>query len=212
MDTLKLLIADDHPLVLQGLRRTLDGNEDIDVVGEAHNGNEVLALIERRHPELVLLDLHMPDLDGLACLAQIRERHPDVKVVILSACDERATVDAALHAGASSYIVKSVSAVDIPAVLRQAANGAVFHAPSTPRAKGGTAAAAEAQDDALLTDREVTILNAVADGLTTKVISQQLWVSEHTVKFHLTNIYRKLGVSNRSGAVRYALEHNLAAA
>ena len=212
MDTLKLLIADDHPLVLQGLRRTLDGNEDIDVVGEAHCGNEVLALIERRHPELVLLDLHMPGLDGLACLEQIRDRFPEVKVVILSACDERATVDAALHAGATSYIVKSVSAVDIPAVLRQAANGAVYHAASTPPRNGSDTGTHEGRDDALLTDREVTILNAVADGLTTKAISKQLWVSEHTVKFHLTNIYRKLGVSNRSGAVRYALEHNLAAA
>jgi DNA-binding NarL/FixJ family response regulator len=209
MDALKLLLADDHPLVLQGLRRTFESDDDIEVVGEAHRCSEVLALIERRGPDVVLLDLHMPGNDGLACLAQIRERWPEIKVVILSACDERATIDAALRAGASSYIVKSVSPVDIPSVLRQAATGAVYHAPSTP---AGANNQADDDETPLLTDRETTILSAVADGLTTKAISKRLWVSEHTVKFHLTNIYRKLGVNNRSGAVRYALEHDLAAA
>jgi DNA-binding NarL/FixJ family response regulator len=210
MDALKLLLADDHPLVLQGLRRTFESSDDIDVVGEAHCGDEVLALIERRRPELLLLDLHMPGIGGLGCLAQIRERWPELKVVILSACDERATIDAALHAGASAYIVKSVSPVDIPSVLRQAATGAVYHAPSS---RPATTADTQPDDDSpLLTERETTILSAVAEGLTTKAISKQLWVSEHTVKFHLTNIYRKLGVNNRSGAVRYALEHDLAAA
>jgi DNA-binding NarL/FixJ family response regulator len=211
MDALKLLLADDHPLVLQGLRRTFESSDDIDVVGEAHCGAEVLALIERRRPELLLLDLHMPGIDGLACLAQIRERWPEIKVVILSACDERATIDAALHAGASAYIVKSVSPVDIPSVLRQAATGAVYHAPSS-RPTTNTNTQPDDHDSPLLTERETTILAAVAEGLTTKAISKQLWVSEHTVKFHLTNIYRKLGVNNRSGAVRYALENHLAAA
>jgi DNA-binding NarL/FixJ family response regulator len=210
---MKILIADDHPLVLQGLRRTFESDDDIDVVGEAHCGSEVLALIERRGPELVLLDLHMPGIDGLACLAEIRKRWPEIKVVVLSACDERSTIDAALLAGATAYIVKSVSAVDIPSVLRQAAAGAVYHAPLAPaaaKAKGN--GCRDAEPDTPLTDREVAILAAVADGLTTRAISTQLWISEHTVKFHLTNIYRKLGVSNRSAAVRYALEHKLAAA
>ena len=210
MDTMKILIADDHPLVLQGLRRTFESDDDIDVVGEAHCGNEVLSLIERRGPDVVLLDLHMPGLGGLECLAQIHERWPEIRVVILSASDERASIDAALHAGASAYIVKSVSPVDIPSVLRQAATGAVYHAPS--RAATATNTQPDDHDTPLLTGRETTILSAVADGLTTKAISKQLWVSEHTVKFHLTNIYRKLGVNNRSGAVRYALEHELAAA
>jgi DNA-binding NarL/FixJ family response regulator len=199
-------------LVLQGLRRTFESSDDIDVVGEARCGKEVLALIERRRPELLLLDLHMPGIDGLDCLAQIRERWPEIKVVILSACDERATIDAALHAGASAYIVKSVSPVDIPSVLRQAATGAIYHAPSNRAATAGANTHPDDHESPLLTDRETTILAAVADGLTTKAISKQLWVSEHTVKFHLTNIYRKLGVNNRSGAVRYALEHQLAAA
>jgi DNA-binding NarL/FixJ family response regulator len=203
--TLKVLIADDHPLMLQGIRRALE-DEDIEVVGEARSGEEVLALVERRNPDLVLLDLHMPGLGGLNCVAELKQSFPDVKTVVISASDDRASIDSALLAGASAYILKSVSPVDIPAVLRQAAAGAVYHAPSGAAPREGDQAGPGGPE---LTPRETTILMAVADGLTTKAISQDLWLSEHTVKFHLTNIYRKLGVSNRSAAVRYAFENDL---
>jgi two-component system nitrate/nitrite response regulator NarL len=208
MDTsLKVLIADDHPLMLQGIRRALEASEDIDVVGEARSGEEALALVERRNPDLVLMDLHMPGLHGLECVAEIKRRWPDIKTVVISASDDHATIDSALLAGASAYILKSVSPMDIPSVLRQASAGAVYHVPSVPRPCNAEQAVASGPD---LTPRETTILVAVAGGLTTKAISQDLWLSEHTVKFHLTNIYRKLGVSNRSGAVRYAFENDLA--
>jgi DNA-binding NarL/FixJ family response regulator len=207
MDTsLKVLIADDHPLMLQGIRRALEASEGIEVVGEARSGEEVLALIERRNPDLVLLDLHMPGLGGLDCLEELK-RWPEVKTVVISASDDRLSIDSALLAGASAYILKSVSPMDIPAVLRQAATGAVYHAPSATAAPRDTEDAGAGPD---LTPREVTILTAVASGSKTKTISKDLWLSEHTVKFHLTNIYRKLGVSNRSGAVRYAFENDLA--
>jgi DNA-binding NarL/FixJ family response regulator len=204
---LKVLIADDHPLILQGIRRALEVSEDIDVVGEARSGDEVLALVERRNPDLVLLDLHMPGLSGLDCVVELKRSWPDVKTVVISASDDRASIDSALLAGASAYILKSVSPMDIPTVLRQASAGAVYHAPSAAPARNGEQTTPAGPD---LTPRETTILMAVAGGLTTKAISQDLWLSEHTVKFHLTNIYRKLGVSNRSGAVRYAFENDLA--
>jgi two-component system, NarL family, nitrate/nitrite response regulator NarL len=205
--SLKVLIADDHPLMLQGLRRSLEASEKIEVVGEAHSGEEVLALVERRNPDLVLLDLHMPGLGGLDCIAELKRSWPDVKTVVISASDDRASIDSALLAGASAYILKSVSPVDIPSVLRQASAGAVYHVPSAARPRDGEQPSAGGPD---LTPRETTILMAVASGSTTKAISQDLWLSQHTVKFHLTNIYRKLGVSNRSGAVRYAFENDLA--
>jgi DNA-binding NarL/FixJ family response regulator len=205
--TLKVLIADDHPLMLQGIRRALEASEDIDVVGEARSGEEVLALVERRNPDLVLLDLHMPGLHGLETVAELKRRFPDVKTVVISASDDRASIDSALLAGASAFILKSVSPLDIPSVLRQAWAGAVYHVPSVPRPCRDDQVAQSGPD---LTPRETTILMAVAGGLTTKAISQDLWLSEHTVKFHLTNIYRKLGVSNRSAAVRYAFENDLA--
>jgi DNA-binding NarL/FixJ family response regulator len=127
--------------------------------------------------------------------------------VVLSACDDRPTIDAALHAGASAYVLKSAHTVDIASVLRQASSGAVVHAPSY-----GPAPSANSAEPSLpaLTDRERSILSAVASGKTTSAISRDLWISEHTIKFHLTNIYRKLGVANRAGAVRYALEHGIA--
>jgi DNA-binding NarL/FixJ family response regulator len=204
--SLKVLIADDHPLMLQGIRRALEASEDIDVVGEARCGEELLALVERRNPDLVLLDLHMPGLGGLHCVAELKRSSPNVKTVVISASDDRASIDASLLAGASAYILKSVSPVDIPSVLRQASVGAVYHVPSVPSPRKGEQPTARGPE---LTPRETTILMAVADGLTTKAISQDLWLSEHTVKFHLTNIYRKLGVSNRSAAVRYAFENDL---
>jgi DNA-binding NarL/FixJ family response regulator len=204
---LKVLIADDHPLILQGIRRALEASEDIDVVGEARSGDEVLALVERRNPDLVLLDLHMPGLSGLECITELKRCSPEVKTVVISASDDRASIDSALLAGASAYILKSVSPVDIPTLLRQASAGAVYHVASAPRPRNGEQTTPAGPD---LTPRETTILMAVAGGLTTKAISQDLWLSEHTVKFHLTNIYRKLGVSNRSAAVRYAFENDLA--
>jgi DNA-binding NarL/FixJ family response regulator len=205
--TLKVLIADDHPLMLQGIRRALEASDDIDVVGEARSGEELLALVERRNPDLVLLDLHMPGLGGLECVAELKRSSPDLKTVVISASDDRASIDSALLAGASAYILKSVSPMDIPSVLRQASAGAVYHVPSTPCPRSTDRLEASGPD---LTPRETTILMAVAGGLTTKAISEDLWLSEHTVKFHLTNIYRKLGVSNRSAAVRYAFENDLA--
>jgi len=204
---LRVLIADDHPLMLAGIRRALERSHNIEVVGEAHSGPEVLELVRRRRPQLVLLDLRMPGMSGSECITQIRDSWPEIKVVVLSALEDPVTIEDALSAGASAYVVKSVISSDIASVLRQAANGTVFHG-SSHRMTGG-ASAPEGPRDPVLTERENTILAAVAAGKTTAAISEDLWVSEHTVKFHLTNIYRKLGVPNRAAAVRYAVEHRL---
>jgi DNA-binding NarL/FixJ family response regulator len=202
---IKVLLADDHPLVIAGIRRTLEASDDIEVVGEAHSGPELMQLVERRSPDLVLMDLRMPGVVGTDAIERLRESRPDLKMVVLSATDDRPSIDAALNAGANAYIVKSVHTSDIASVIRQASGGAVFHAP-----RGSQPVVQESPEVPVLTEREHSILVAVAAGLTTATISRDLWVSEHTVKFHLTNIYRKLGVPNRAGAVRYAFEHGLA--
>jgi DNA-binding NarL/FixJ family response regulator len=203
---IKVLLADDHPLIIAGIRRTLDHVEDMEVVGEARTGEELLQLVERRRPDIVLMDFKMPGLHGIEMIERIRTAWPEVKIVVLSASDDRPTIDGALHAGASAYVLKSAHTVDIASVLRQASSGAVFHAPASAPARTG---AAQAPAGPLLTDRERSILSAVASGMTTSAISRDLWISEHTIKFHLTNIYRKLGVVNRAGAVRYALENGI---
>jgi DNA-binding NarL/FixJ family response regulator len=203
---IKVLLADDHPLIIAGIRRSIEHLDDMEVVGEARSGQELLHLIERRRPDLVLLDLKMPGVTGVEVIEQVRGSWPEIKMVVLSACDDRATIDSALSAGAGAYVLKSAHAIDIASVLRQASSGVVFHAPSYVPPRPG---AADEPAPPALTERERSILSAVASGMTTAAISRDLWISEHTIKFHLTNIYRKLGVANRAGAVRYALERGI---
>jgi DNA-binding NarL/FixJ family response regulator len=201
----RLLIADDHPLILAGIRRTLERSDDTEIVGEAATASQLLALIERRRPDVVVLE-PMMSAGGPALIESIRRQWPSIRVVALSGSAEPAAVDAALLAGASAYIVKSVSPQDLAAAIRQVSSGQIFHAPARPVAVPVATVVHTANE---LTRREQTILAAIATGKTTSAISRELWVSEHTIKFHLTNIYRKLGVSNRAGAIRHALEQGL---
>jgi DNA-binding NarL/FixJ family response regulator len=201
---MRVLIADDHRLILEGIRRALEAERDFDIVGEAEKGSQVLPLVKRTNPDLVLMDLRMPEMDGLACLDQIKKRYPDVKVVILSVSTDPDLINTVLKRGASAYVVKSVNPIDLPSALRQAVNGTVFSAIGLPDADDSSAAKA-----AGLTEREVVILQALTRGLSNEEIGKELWVAEQTVKFHLTNIYRKLGVKNRTEAARYAYQHGL---
>ena len=200
----KVLIADDHPLVRSGVRRALEEEQDFEVVGEATNGAKVLPLVGQTGPDLVVLEISMPQQDGLACLDQIRKRYPDVKVVILSASGDPERVEAALARGATAYVLKSVDVRDLASALRQAIEGTVFQPLGVQNDPHGQLAAS-----AGLTDRETAILKAVARGLTNQAIGREFWVSEQTVKFHLRNIFRKLEVRSRTEAARYAFEHGL---
>jgi DNA-binding NarL/FixJ family response regulator len=203
MSKLRVLIADDHRLMVDGIRRALEAADDIEVVGVAYSGAEVLPLVGQKSPDAVLLDIRMPKLDGLACLDRLRSQHPDVKVIMLSVFSDAEHVERALQRGACGYIVKSVSPLDLPSAIRQAVEGTVYHALGMPPADVRVGRADG------LTEREITIVQAVARGLSNQAIGKQLWVTEQTVKFHLTNIYRKLGVVNRTEAARYAYQSGL---
>ncbi|MFL5919144.1 MAG: response regulator [Gaiellaceae bacterium] len=200
----RVLIADDHRLMVEGTRQALERAGGFDVVGEAVNGVQVLPLIRRLKPELVLLDLRMPQMDGLTCLAKIRKEHPDIKVAILSVSQDPDVIQTALKRGANAYIVKTIDPADLAAALRQAIDGNVFTTAGVTEDAGTRAAR-----DAGLTERELVIVRAVARGLSNEAIAKEQWVAEQTVKFHLTNIYRKLGVANRTEAARYAFEQGL---
>jgi DNA-binding NarL/FixJ family response regulator len=200
----RVLIADDHRLMVEGTKQALERAGGFEVVGEAVNGVQVLPLIRRLKPQLVLLDLRMPQMDGLTCLAKIRKEFPDVKVAILSVSQDPELIQTALKRGASAYIVKSIDPDDLAGALRQALDGNVFTTAGVTEDPGERAAR-----DAGLTDRELVIVRAVARGLSNEAIAKELWVAEQTVKFHLTNIYRKLNVSNRTEAARYAFEQGL---
>jgi DNA-binding NarL/FixJ family response regulator len=198
------LIADDHRLMVEGTKQALERAGGFDVVGEAVNGGQVLPLVRRLKPDLVLLDLRMPQMDGLTCLTKIRKEFPDMKVAMLSVSQDPELIQTALKRGANAYIVKSIDPDDLAGALRQALEGNVFTTAGITEDPGERAA-----KDAGLTDRELGIIRAVARGLSNEAISKELWVAEQTVKFHLTNIYRKLGVTNRTEAARYAFEQGL---
>ncbi len=199
----RVVIADDHRLVLDGIRRALEADGNFEIVGETQSGMQVLPLVAREKPDLVLLDVRMPNMDGLACLDEIRRRHPEIKVVMLSASTSNDLIEAALRRGASAYVIKSVDPDDLPATLRQALEGNLHTAIGL---ENGEPSGAKALG---LTDREVTILGALARGLSNDQIAKEFWVAPQTVKFHLTNIYRKLGVKNRTEATRLAYQHGL---
>jgi DNA-binding NarL/FixJ family response regulator len=200
---LKLLIADDHSLMLAAVRMALADEADIEIVGEAQAGHQLLPLVGQTSPDVVLLDLRMPGMDGLRCLELLRERHPKVKCIVLSGNDDPNAVDASFERGAVAFIQKNIDPSDLAAVIRQALAGNVFYAGNGP----ATAAAARPEWD--LTPRETEILRALAEGHSNKQMAQQFWLSEQTIKYHLTNIYRKLGVGSRTEAVRQAYEHGL---
>ena len=204
---INVLIADDHPLIIAGLRRAIEHVDDLVLAGEARTATELLDLVQRRRPDVVLMDLRMPGMSGIDVIKRIRRGRPQARVVVLSACDDRETIDRVFAAGASAYVLKSAQRVDVAAVIRQVVAGGVVD----PRVALGTPRPGPVRPRRTgLTGRESSILEAVATGMTTAAISRELWVSEHTIKFHLTNIYRKLGVANRAGAIRYALEHGMA--
>jgi DNA-binding NarL/FixJ family response regulator len=198
---IKILVADDHRLVLEAVTAALASVDGIDVVATACSGEEALSLIPRTEPDVVLLDVAMPHMDGIRCLELIRARHPKVKVVMISGLDDVRVVRRALHQGASAFVTKLVDPRDLAAILRQIVEGTVFAAPPTGEAPP--------TDVAALTPSELTVLRAAAQGLPNKEIASRLSVTEQTVKFHLTKIYRKLGVANRTEAAQYAYRHGL---
>lgn len=203
MASLRVVVAEDHALMRDAIRLVLDEADDFEVVGEAESGLQVLPLVMRTLPDVALLDMRLPGLDGLACLELIRQRHPEMTVVMLSALDEPEQIAAALRRGARAYIVKSINPADLPGALRQTLEGSFFSASSL---ENGADDAARALG---LSGKELDVLRQLAQGLSNREIAKTLWISEQTVKFHLRNIYRKLDISNRTEAVRYAYERHL---
>jgi DNA-binding NarL/FixJ family response regulator len=201
---LKVLIVDDYKLMALALKDTIDRVEGLRVVGVAHCGSDGISMVTRTQPDVVLLDVRMPGMSGLDCLDVIHRDYPNVKVVMLSAADDLNVIRESFKRGAAAFIAKSVDPVDFPAALRHVCEGTVFHAPAMTEGSMPDPLA-----EAGLTERELAMLKAVARGLSNKAISKEFWVSEQTVKFHLNNVYRKLGVPNRTAAAGFAHERGL---
>lgn len=212
---LRVAIADDHRLMLDGIKRALETAPDIEVVGEAMSGEQMLALVPEVQPDVVILDLRMPHGDGLSTLSRLREDNPDLKVIILSMFEDPEHIDEALRRGAAGYVVKSINPLDLPSTIRQVVEGNVYHAPGRGPRMGQEPGGAEVRRgggegrEPGLTERELSILRLVAEGLSNHEIAARLFVAEQTIKFHLSNVYRKLGVANRTEATRYAYRRGL---
>jgi DNA-binding NarL/FixJ family response regulator len=210
--SLQVVVADDHALMRAGILHALGQADDIRVIAEASDGMGALAAIERQRPDVCLLDLHMPRMDGLSCLEQIRERWSGLPVLILTVEDDPAVAREALERGAAGYVSKAVRPEDLASVVRTAARGHVLLA--TPRAArdhppSGVAPAAHQAPLVHLSAREREILSLVCRGMSNKQIASSLFVATKTVKYHLTNIFAKLGASNRTEACAIGLKHGL---
>ena len=207
MRPIRLLLADDHALVLQALRFALESETDIEIVGEARSGSEVLPRVGETEPDLILLDVRMPGLDGLQVLDRLGEQYPDTKVVILSGADEPELAAETLRRGAKAFLGKAIDPAEVAPVLRQ-----VFEGEVVSESVGTTPGrdSVRAFEEFGLTGREREILERVATGRSNKQIAGEFWLSEQTIKYHLTNVYRKLGVSSRTEAARFAYDHGLA--
>jgi len=203
MRRLKVLIVDDHRLMLRAIRASLSRHEDIEIVGEADSGEKVLPLVGQTGPDAVLLDVRMPGMDGLTVLERLREQYPSIAVVMLSGIDDPVLVRAALERGAAAFVLKHVDSRDLGSALRQSVGGSIFRPLDLLNANQS------AFEDAGLTKRELSILEELPAGGSNQEIAKRLFLAEQTVKFHLTNIYRKLGVATRTEALRHAYEHGL---
>jgi DNA-binding NarL/FixJ family response regulator len=207
---IRLLIADDHPVVRDGLRGMLAGEADFEVVGEAASGAEAVALTDRERPDVVLMDLQMPEMDGATATAEIAARFPATRVLVLTTFDADADILRAVEAGATGYLLKDTPRERLFPAIRAAARGETVLAPTVATRlvsqMRGRAATTEA-----LTSREVEVLELVARGSSNVDIAAALFISEATVKTHLLHTFAKLGVDDRTAAVVAALERGIIA-
>jgi DNA-binding NarL/FixJ family response regulator len=204
---IEVLLACAQRLLLQGISQSIEQDPELVVVGATTSVVQITALLESESPDLLLLDWDLLDRTPVESIASISRYHPDVKIVVLSQVADEDLIHDVLDHGASGYLLKTIEPDDLPGALRQTARGLVYHAFGQPQHRGQGAT-----NRSGLTRREATVLRGVARGLSNRQIADELLVTEQTVKFHLTNVYRKLGVPNRLSAARYAYQHGLVGA
>jgi DNA-binding NarL/FixJ family response regulator len=205
---ISVLVAEDHSVMRGGLVELLSVADDLEVVGTAANGAEAVELAGDLRPDVVLMDISMPEVDGIRATGSILEARPEARVVMLTAFSDRDRVVAALDAGAIGYLLKDSEPHEVLEAIRAAARG---EAPLAPRAARELLASRSEEQRADLSRREREVLVLVAEGLPNKLIARRLEISEKTVKSHLTSVFQRIGVSDRTQAALWAQRHGLAA-
>ncbi|HYW25676.1 MAG TPA: response regulator transcription factor [Terriglobales bacterium] len=204
--SIRVLLADDHHVVRVGLRAMLDPGPDLEVVGEAGDGAEAIALVRDLDPDVVLMDLRMPRMDGVAAIALLREEAPSVAVLVLTTYDTDADIVRAIEAGATGYLLKDATRDELIQAIRSAAAGRSALAPAV---ASRLVARMAAPARSALSAREIEVLELVARGRSNKEIARRLHLSEATVKTHLVHAFSKLGVEDRTEAVTVAIDRGI---
>lgn len=199
---IRLLVADDHAVVRTGLAQLVKTFDDVELVGAASNGEEAVALCAERRPDVVLMDLEMPQLDGIEATQRIKVAQPDVAVVVLTSFSDRDRILRALDAGAAGYLLKDAEPAELATAIRAAARGETPLDPKAARALLSSRTTLSPADS--LSNRERQVLAMVVEGLPNKLIARRLSISEKTVKFHLTSVFRQIGVTDRTQAALWA--------
>jgi len=206
MSIIRLVIADDHPVVRDGLRGMLESQPDFDVVGEASNGEQAIKLADELAPQVILMDLRMPVMDGVSAIREIKARQPGVQVLVLTTYDSDTDILPAIEAGATGYLLKDSSREELYRAVRAVGRGETVLGPSvSARLLGRMRAPAEEK----LSARELEVLQLVAKGNSNSDIASRLHISQATVKSHLIHIFGKLGVDDRTAAVTVALQRGI---
>jgi two-component system, NarL family, response regulator LiaR len=209
--SIRVVIVDDHAMLRRGLRFFLKGFEDLELVGEAADGREAVALCAQTEPDVVLMDMVMPEMDGAEVIQIVREQNPHVRVIALTSFQEGDLIARALQAGAIGYLLKNVSAEELAQAIRAAYAGRSTLAPEAAEVLIKTTRHRANRPDYRLTEREWEVLALLVEGLSNAEIAERLVVSVPTVKFHVRGILSKLGVSSRTEAVTLAWQKNLLA-
>ena len=208
LNPIRVLLVDDHMVVRSGLSTVLSVFDDLKLVGEAGDGEEAVRLCERLQPDVILMDLLMPKMDGVTAIKAIKTRWPQIQIIALTSFKEKEYVEGALKAGANGYLLKDVSAEELVNAIRRAVAGQPSLSPEAAQVlmKNVSDPALPHQD---MTGRELEILALMVEGLSNNEIAERLIVSQSTVKFHVSNILSKLGVTGRTEAVALAVKHHL---
>lgn len=212
MNTIRILLVDDHAMVRQGLRLALQLQPGFQIIGEAENGAAALTLVQELRPDLILLDLNMPDMNGIEVTQKVRAISPDSRVLILSGVQADSRVLATVEAGVDGYIVKDASTAELAMAIRHVAAGEPYFHPSVTQALiryNRPFGVAPAATSPALTARELAVLQAMATSATNRDIAAQLYVSEETIRTHVKHILRKLNQTNRTQAVLEGVRRGL---